>query len=101
MRVLFTGASSFTGSWIVAALAAQGHRVVAPLRRGLADYDGLRRARMDRLGGSADVVEHCRFGSAAFLDLIEHGGFDLLCHHAAQVDNYRADDFDVAAAVRD
>jgi nucleoside-diphosphate-sugar epimerase len=101
MRILFTGASSFTGSWIVKALVAQGHAVVAPMRRSRADYDALRAARMDLLGATIEIVEHCPFGSQGFVDLLEHGGFDLLCHHGAQVDNYKSDDFDVAAAVRD
>jgi nucleoside-diphosphate-sugar epimerase len=101
MRILFTGASSFTGSWIVKALLAQGHGIVAPMRRARADYDPLRRARMALIGPALEVVEHCPFGTPQFIALLERGPFDLLCHHGAQVDNYKADDFDVAAAVRD
>jgi len=101
MRILFTGASSFTGSWIVKALLEQGHSVVAPMRRAPADYDPLRRARMALIGDAVEVVEHCPFGAPAFIALVERGRFDLLCHHGAQVDNYKSDDFDVTAAVRD
>jgi nucleoside-diphosphate-sugar epimerase len=100
MRILFTGASSFTGHWFVRALTAQGHNVVAPLRRGQADYDALRRARMERLSSRVEVVEHCRFGTPEFTALLARGGFDLLCHHASQVDNYRSADFDAEAAFR-
>jgi nucleoside-diphosphate-sugar epimerase len=101
MRILFTGASSFTGSWIVKALLEQGHAVVAPMRRSRADYDPLRQARLALIGTNVEIIDHCPFGTPQFIALLERGTFDLLCHHGAQVDNYKADDFDVAAAVRD
>jgi nucleoside-diphosphate-sugar epimerase len=101
MRILFTGASSFTGSSFAERLIANGHSLIAPLRRTLSSYDKLRRERMARLGDALEIVEHCPFGSPRFLELLERGDIDLLCHHGAQVDNYRADDFDVATALRD
>jgi nucleoside-diphosphate-sugar epimerase len=101
LKILFTGASSFTGSWIAGRLLADGHRPVTPLRRTLSRYDDLRQARMARLGRAVEIAEDCPFGSPRFLALVERGGFDLLCHHGAQVDNYRSDDFDVAAALRE
>jgi len=101
MKILFTGASSFTGSWIAKALTAQGHQITAPLRRRISSYDALRHRRMAQLGQNVAVIEHCPFGGPRFRQLMQDGGFDLLCHHGAQVDNYRAEDFDVAAAVRD
>jgi nucleoside-diphosphate-sugar epimerase len=101
MNILFTGVSSFTGAWIVDALTARGHRITAPLRRGIPDYDELRSARMRRLGTSIEVVEHCPFGSPDFVKLIERGEFDLLCQHGAQVDNYRSAAFDADSAFRD
>ena len=36
-----------------------------------------------------------------FLDLASAGEWDLLCHHAARVGDYRSPDFDVAGAVAD
>ena len=101
MRILFTGASSFTGSWFVKTLLEQGHSIVAPMRRKQADYDPLRRARMAPIEDAIEVVENCPFGTPQFMALLENEKFDLLCHHGAQVDNYKAEDFDVAAAVRD
>ena len=35
-----------------------------------------------------------------FLALIKEGGWDLLCHHAADVTNYKSPDFDTVAALR-
>ena len=40
------------------------------------------------------------FGDPSFLSLIGEGGWDLFCHHAADVTNYKSPDFDVTGAVR-
>ncbi len=100
MRILFTGASSFTGCWFVQALVAAGHTVTATLRGGAGSYEGLRRRRVERVSRCAGVVEGCAFGDARFAELLETGpAFDLLCHHGADVTNYKSPDFDVAAAL--
>ena len=98
-RVLLTGATSFTGVWIAQALADAGHEVVAPLKRADADYDGLRRDRMDRLKTVAQVAFDAPFGSPAFLDLLKIARPDILAHHAADIPGYRNADYDVAAGV--
>jgi nucleoside-diphosphate-sugar epimerase len=102
VKILLTGASSFTGYWFANALVAAGHHVVAPLRgSALTNAAGLRDERVRRLSGIAEVVESCAFGSEPFMDLVRAGGYDLLCHHAAQVKDYRSADFDIAGAVAD
>ena len=45
-------------------------------------------------------VYGCSFGDSSFLSLIGEGGWDLFCHHAADVRQYRSPDFDVIGAVR-
>ena len=51
MKVLLTGASSFTGYWFAHALHAAGAHVVAPLRAAAASYaEGTRAERVRRLG---------------------------------------------------
>lgn len=101
MRILFTGASSFTGFWFVRELAAAGHEIVTIFRRELEQYEGLRRSRIDRLLELSRPVFNCRFGDERFMEIIEReSGCDLLCHHAAEASNYKSPDFDVAAAVR-
>ncbi len=100
MRVLLTGASSFTGFWFARALAEAGHEVVMPLRRELDGYNGVREERVRGLARYGTVVEGCAFGSDRFLEVIDGAGsWDALCHHAAQVENYKSPDFDVAAAL--
>lgn len=95
MRILFTGASSFTGYWFVRELAAAGHEVVAACR-GDGNYEGVRAERIRRLRDNCELRFNCAFGGDAFLDLIRSTprGFDVLCHHAAEVGNYRSADFD-------
>ena len=47
--------------------------------------------RRDRRGGAV------RLG--LFLDFAKAGGYDLLCHHAARVGDYRSPDFDIPGAL--
>src|SRR5271170_4866330 len=90
MRVLLTGASSFTGYWFAGALAAAGHAVVAPLRGAVAGYEGVRGERVRRLAATAAIAENCPVGSAPFAALLRGGGFDLFAHHAAATADYRS-----------
>lgn len=99
MRVLLTGASSFTGYWFARELGAAGHQVVAPLRGAEGSYAGVRGERVRELGHCAEIVWQCPFGEQRFLELIGTQNFDLLCHHAARVTDYRSPDFDVVAAL--
>jgi UDP-glucose 4-epimerase len=100
MRILLTGASSFSGLWFARALAASGHEVVAALRGTRGSYgQGVRAERVAELGRVAVLEEECVFGSERFLALAASGPWDLLCHHAAEVGNYRSPDFDVPGAV--
>lgn len=99
MKVLLTGASSFTGSWFARELAAAGHQVVAPLRGAQGSYQGLRGWRVAELAKCVEIVWAAPFGEARFLELAGAGGFDLLCHHAARVTDYRSPDFDVVGAL--
>ncbi|MBK7644924.1 MAG: NAD(P)-dependent oxidoreductase [Planctomycetes bacterium] len=101
MKILFTGASSFTGQAFVRELAAAGCEVTATFRQSPESYpDELRRKR------SASAAEVCRpvygvaFGDEGFLELARQGGFDLLAHHAADVTNYKSADFDTVEALR-
>ncbi len=99
MKILFTGASSFTGYWFVKELVAQGHDVVAPVRGAEGSYGGLRAARIAKVSELAEIAWGISFGDAAFLKLAALGSFDVLCHHAAEVGDYRNPAFDVLGAV--
>jgi nucleoside-diphosphate-sugar epimerase len=99
VRILLTGASSFTGLWFARSLAAAGHTVVAPLKGRVSDYSGLRSERVKELKHVVEVVEGCPFGSTSFLDLASTGCWDLLCQHAARTGDYRNPEFDLLGAV--
>src|SRR5579862_7645262 len=83
MRILFTGASSFTGSWFARELCAGGHHVAATFR-GLAadDYAGGRGARVKGLLGHIEPIWGVEFGDDRFIDAAGTDDFDLLLHHA-------------------
>jgi UDP-glucose 4-epimerase len=93
MKVLFTGASSFTGYWFVNRLAAEGAQVTAALR---SVPEGLRAERVRGL--RAEIVADCAFGTERFVELIRAGSFDVLCHHGAEARDYRSPDFDALGA---
>lgn len=101
MRILLTGASSFTGYWFARELVEAGHQVVAVMR-GAGDYDGIRGERVRQLRELCEVRFGAPFGSDPFLDLIAagSGGFDVLCHHGAEVRDYQNPDFDAFAAAK-
>src|SRR4051812_19909014 len=101
MRVLLTGASSFTGYWFALKLCSAGVQVTAPLRSTPANYSGVRRERVQRLAQVAELIPECPFGGPLFMELVDRRSFDVLCHHAASVTNYRSLDFDVLGAVAD
>jgi hypothetical protein len=99
MRALLTGASSFTGFWFASTLRAAGFEVIAPLRRRPEQYEGVRGVRARKLAAVATIVPDCAFGSPAFLDVVSRGRFDVLCHHAARVTDYRSPSFDIVGAL--
>jgi len=101
MKTLFTGASSFTGYWFVQELSRAGHDVTAIFRRRAEEYaDEPRRRRVQALLKVCRPVFNVTFGDEKFVQLLKQGGCELLCHHAADVTNYRSPDFDVAGAVQ-
>jgi UDP-glucose 4-epimerase len=100
MKILFTGASSFTGYWFVKELSSAGHEVTAIFRHRVSDYpDKLRQKRIGALTDLSRPVFGASFGDDCFLKLIRETNWDLLCHHAANATNYKNPDFDVAGAL--
>jgi nucleoside-diphosphate-sugar epimerase len=100
MRILLTGASSFSGLWFARMLAEAGHTVLAALRSSGYE-DALRLARAERAAQYAELVSAAPFGSEAFVELISsRGPFDVLCHHGAEAAGHKRPDFDVEGAVK-
>jgi nucleoside-diphosphate-sugar epimerase len=102
MHILLTGASSFTGFWFAGALAEAGHRVTACLAGPDTPehYAGVRATRIGQLKDRVHTLFDTPFGSDAFLaEIARSAPFDLLCHHWAEVRDYRSPDFDAVAAL--
>lgn len=102
MKILFTGASSFTGYWFVKELVKAGHVVFTTYTRsGPSEYEGIRKIRIEKLNKISDQTFNCQFGSPQFLDLVNsESKWDLFCHHAAEVTNYKSPHFDYIKAVK-
>jgi nucleoside-diphosphate-sugar epimerase len=99
VRILFTGASSFTGMWFARMLAGRGHNVIAVARREEQAYSGLRAERLAGIAGCCQTAWDAPFGSRRFLDVVaQEGPFDILCHHGAETEGYRSREFDAVAA---
>ncbi|MCX7632624.1 MAG: NAD(P)-dependent oxidoreductase [Turneriella sp.] len=99
LRILLTGGSSFTGMHFAETLAARGHRVVAALSAlNRKSYTGVRAERVHRLAKTCEVVTDAAFGSKKFLALLKKHRPHVLCHHAAEVQNYKSPDFDFLGA---
>lgn len=77
------------------ALHAAGHEVVLTFTRdSAAAYEDVSARRLAIALASGRAVFGCRFGSDAMFDLItREEPFDVLCHHAAEVTDYRSPDF--------
>lgn len=99
MKILFTGASSFTGLWFTKALSEAGHAVTTVFPRKKEEYQGLRKERMEQAAALSEPYFSSPFGHPSFLEIIKGSKWDLLCHHAADVTNYRSPEFDVAKAL--
>ncbi len=100
MRVLFTGASSFTGAWFARALRDHGAELVLACRGSPELWSKPQRARLAMLGADIELHTGCPFGSPEFLALMKRRGpFDLLALHGARVGDHRDSRFDALAAL--
>lgn len=101
MKILFTGASSFTGFWFVKELVKCGHEVVSVFTGSAESYLGIRQKRIEILKDYSLNIYNCSFGSEQFLHLISQADhWDLLCHHASNATDYKSPDFDPIAALQ-
>ena len=98
--IIFTGVSSFTGTWFAQELARSGHHVRGILARPRASYQGLRAQRVASLQGVVDLVDDAPMGSARFMRAISSlSDVKAVCWHHAIVGDYLADDYPVGDAI--
>ena len=89
MRILLTGASSFTGYHLVMGLFEE-HELMCTFRRKTQDYQGMYRQRVERILPYVKPV-YGAFGSDRFLEAVEDA--DLIFHHGACVEGYHLSSF--------
>jgi UDP-glucose 4-epimerase len=101
LKILFTGASSFTGYWFVSKLCDAGHEVCCTFTRASAEHykEDMRGRRVQCIVRRVRPTWNCTFGDQRFLSLIGEFRPDLLCHHAAEARDYKSPEFDHLAAV--
>jgi nucleoside-diphosphate-sugar epimerase len=100
MKILFTGASSFTGFWFIKTLHEAGHEVHASFQKKEEEYQDVRKVRVHKLQGLCNRIFSCSFGERRFLELVEsESKWDALCHHAADATDYKSPHFDLASAL--
>ena len=101
MKILLTGASSFTGYWFSRTLAEAGHDVISALSGpDIEAYAGVRAERVHQLTRFSRVYFGAPMGSDALLRVIKsEAPLDVFCHHWADVRGYREADYDVLGAV--
>ncbi len=108
MKVLMTGASSFTGCHIARAILAAGHELVCVMTRSSTDYnDEMSRKRLaliaegagGREAGNVKFIYEASFGDENFLEAIAEFKPNVFINHGASIKGYRKPDFDIAKSV--
>lgn len=100
MKILFTGASSFSGMWFVNALVQMGHEVTPIFTFPYEAYMGIRKQRVDEVLKLSHPTFGAPFGSKAFLaSIASSSSWNMLCHHGADVANYKSPDFNPSLAL--
>ena len=100
MKILFTGASSFTGMHFIEALLLEGHDVLAVFSRPMEAYTGISQVRMKRIQKKTACIFGAKYGTKPFMDMLENHNFDVYCHHWSYTTNYQKLDFDLEKALQ-
>lgn len=98
-RILMTGATSCTGSWIARALAEGGHETHLALRQPTTELDEVQRLRLDPLLGRVTVHTGISHDSASLQALIAKVTPDVFVMHAHPMEGFRGADYDHVGAV--
>ncbi len=99
MKILFTGASSFTGYWFVKKLVENGHEVFTVFTKNQNQYEGIRKSRVDEIVKISNPLFNMVFGSKEFIQTLNKHNFNVYCHHLADVTNYKSNEFDYLKAL--
>ncbi|MFE6965599.1 NAD-dependent epimerase/dehydratase family protein [Agromyces sp. NPDC057679] len=98
VRLLMTGATSFSGAWMARACAEAGIEVHAAIRSDRAAYDGVRSHRLAMLGGSVTLHPGAVHRAGALAALIAEVGADVVGYHGYPMEGFRSPDYDALGA---
>lgn len=100
MKILFTGASSFTGLWFVKELSKAKNEVHTVFtQKDASAYKGLRKERVKLVTSFSQPFFNIKFGDKNFINLLKNEKYDILCHHAAFVKDYKNENFNLLDAI--
>jgi UDP-glucose 4-epimerase len=94
MKLLFLGASSFTGYHFVKKISETNqYKIYCTLTKNLNQYDSIRLRRIKSLNKKKNIffIRNIKFGDKKFMHLIKKNSFNILCMHHAETLNYNDD----------
>ncbi len=94
MKLLFLGASSFTGYHFVKKISkTKKYKIYCTLTKNISEYDSIRLKRIKLLYKNKNIIflNKMKFGDKKFLDLICKTKFNYICLHHASTKNYNDD----------
>ena len=90
MKLLFLGASSFTGYHFVKKISETNqYKIYCTLTKNLNQYDSIRLRRIKSLNKKKNIffIRNIKFGDKKFMHLIKKNSFNMLCMHHAETLN--------------
>lgn len=94
MKLLFLGASSFTGYHFVKKISkTKKYKIYCTLTKNLSQYDAIRLERIKLLSKYKNIIfiNKTKFGDKKFINLLSEEKFDFICLHHASTKNYNDD----------
>ena len=91
MKILFLGASSFTGYHFVKQISKnKAVKIFCTLTKDIHNYKYIRKERINLLKKirNVKILSNMTFGDRLFIELIKKEKFDILCFHYSHTKNY-------------
>ena len=105
MKLLFLGASSFTGYHFVNRISNNGkYKIYCTLTKNLNQYKSIRLNRIKLLKNKKNIffINKIKFGDKKFISLLSKIKFNIICFHHASTKNYNNDSkFNLNKSIRE
>lgn len=101
MKIIFTGAGSFTGYWIIKKLVEDGHTVYPLFEEASGVSSGARGERIKRLSEITECFFGINYSKSEFFEFLSRlEGADAFCQHFFDTKDYKSPDYDMMSALR-